>query len=130
MKTKRLFGGLLTVLLVAMMAMMDAPSASAKVSGSMNGTYYKNVGQYGGEYLTINYNPSTGRATVIFGESYNGYNHQFFTLTGKAQGGYLVVSGGGQKNGRYTKMKVKISQVDRNTVKSVTSSGRAYYFYR
>jgi len=130
MKTKRLFGGLLTVLVVAMMAMMVAPSANAKVSGSMNGTYYKNVGQYGGEYVSISYNPNTGRATVIYAESYNWGNEQYFTLSGRASGGYLVVSGRGYAHGRNTTMKVRITQVDQHTIKVVVGSGRAYYFYR
>ena len=42
MKTKRFFGGLLAMIMVAAMAFVAAPSAYARVSGSMNGTYYKN----------------------------------------------------------------------------------------
>ena len=130
MKTKRLFGGLLAVLMVAIMAFVAAPDANARVSGSMNGTYYKNVGQYGGEYVSISYNPNTGRATVIYAESYNWGNEQYFTLSGRASGGYLVVSGRGYAHGRNTTMKVKITQVDQHTIKVVVGSGRAYYFYR
>lgn len=130
MKTKRLFGGLLAVLMVAIMAFVAAPAANARVSGSMNGTYYKNVGQYGGEYVSISYNPNTGRATVIYAESYNWGNEQYFTLSGKASGGYLVVSGRGYAHGRNTTMKVRITQVDQHTIKVVVGSGRAYYFYR
>ncbi len=130
MKTKRLFGGLLAVLMVAIMAFVAAPAANARVSGSMNGTYYKNVGQYGGEYVSISYNPNTGRATVIYAESYNWGNEQYFTLSGRASGGYLVVSGRGYAHGRNTTMKVKITQVDQHTIKVVVGSGRAYYFYR
>ncbi len=130
MKTKRLFGGLLAVLMVAIMAFVAAPDANARVSGSMNGTYYKNVGQYGGEYVSISYNPNTGRATVIYAESYNWGNEQYFTLSGRASGGYLVVSGRGYAHGRNTTMKVRITQVDQHTIKVVVGSGRAYYFYR
>lgn len=130
MKTKRLFGGLLAVLMVAIMAFIAAPAANARVSGSMNGTYYKNVGQYGGEYVSISYNPNTGRATVIYAESYNWGNEQYFTLSGRASGGYLVVSGRGYAHGRNTTMKVRITQVDQHTIKVVVGSGRAYYFYR
>ncbi len=130
MKTKRLFGGLLAVLMVAIMAFVAAPAANARVSGSMNGTYYKNVGQYGGEYVSISYNPNTGRATVIYAESYNWGNEQYFTLSGRASGGYLVVSGRGYAHGRNTTMKVRITQVDQHTIKVVVGSGRAYYFYR
>ena len=130
MKTKRLFGGLLAVLMVTIMAFVAAPAANARVSGSMNGTYYKNVGQYGGEYVSISYNPNTGRATVIYAESYNWGNEQYFTLSGRASGGYLVVSGRGYAHGRNTTMKVKITQVDQHTIKVVVGSGRAYYFYR
>ena len=130
MKTKRLFGGLLAVLMVAIMAFVAVPAANARVSGSMNGTYYKNVGQYGGEYVSISYNPNTGRATVIYAESYNWGNEQYFTLSGRASGGYLVVSGRGYAHGRNTTMKVRITQVDQHTIKVVVGSGRAYYFYR
>ncbi|MBR0024966.1 MAG: hypothetical protein IJP59_10235 [Muribaculaceae bacterium] len=130
MKTKRLFGGLLAVLMVTIMAFVAAPAANARVSGSMNGTYYKNVGQYGGEYVSISYNPNTGRATVIYAESYNWGNEQYFTLSGRASGGYLVVSGRGYAHGRNTTMKVRITQVDQHTIKVVVGSGRAYYFYR
>ena len=130
MKTKRLFGGLLAVLMVTIMAFVAVPAANARVSGSMNGTYYKNVGQYGGEYVSISYNPNTGRATVIYAESYNWGNEQYFTLSGRASGGYLVVSGRGYAHGRNTTMKVKITQVDQHTIKVVVGSGRAYYFYR
>lgn len=130
MKTKRLFGGLLAVLMATIMAFVAAPAANARVSGSMNGTYYKNVGQYGGEYVSISYNPNTGRATVIYAESYNWGNEQYFTLSGRASGGYLVVSGRGYAHGRNTTMKVRITQVDQHTIKVVVGSGRAYYFYR
>ncbi len=130
MKTKRLFGGLLAVLMVTIMAFVAVPAANARVSGSMNGTYYKNVGQYGGEYVSISYNPNTGRATVIYAESYNWGNEQYFTLSGRASGGYLVVSGRGYAHGRNTTMKVRITQVDQHTIKVVVGSGRAYYFYR
>jgi len=130
MKTKRLFGGLLAVLMVTIMAFVATPAANARVSGSMNGTYYKNVGQYGGEYVSISYNPNTGRATVIYAESYNWGNEQYFTLSGRASGGYLVVSGRGYAHGRNTTMKVRITQVDQHTIKVVVGSGRAYYFYR
>ena len=130
MKTKRLFGGLLAVLMATIMAFVAAPDANARVSGSMNGTYYKNVGQYGGEYVSISYNPNTGRATVIYAESYNWGNEQYFTLSGRASGGYLVVSGRGYAHGRNTTMKVRITQVDQHTIKVVVGSGRAYYFYR
>ena len=130
MKTKRLFGGLLAVLMVAIMAFVAAPTANAGVSRSMNGTYYKNVGQYGGEYVTISYNPNTGRATVVYAESYNWGNEQYFRLSGRASGGFLVVSGRGYAHGRNTTMKVRITQVDYNTIRVVVGSGRAYYFYR
>lgn len=130
MKTKRLFGGLLAVMIVAVMAFVAAPAANAGVSSSMNGTYYKDVRQNGGEYLTINYNPRTGKATVIFAENQNGYNKQYFTLTGRASGGFLVVSGKGVRNGKRTSMKVRITQVDRQTIRVVTGNGSSYYFYR
>lgn len=130
MKTKRLFGGLLAVIMIAVFAFMAAPDANAGVSASMNGTYYKNVGYDGGEYLSINYNPRTGRATVVYGASYSWGNEQFFTLTGRASGGYLVVSGSGYAHGRYTTMKVRLTQVDYNTIRSVTARGKSYYFYR
>lgn len=130
MKTTRFFGGLLAMIMVAAMAFVAAPSANAKVSSSMNGTYYKNVSSYGGEYLSINYNPSTGRVSAIYCEGYYDGVEQSFRLSGRASGGYLVVSGKGYSHGRYTTMKVKISQVDYNCVKVVTQNGRSYYWYR
>jgi len=130
MKTKRFFGGLLAVMMVAIVTFVAAPSANAGVNSSMNGTYYKNVGQNGGEFVTINYNPKTGRATVIYAETYYGRNEQYFNLTGRARGGFLVVSGRGVSHGKRTTMKVRITQVDRNTVRVVTGSGKSYYFYR
>ena len=130
MKTKKLLGGLLTVIMVVVVAFMAAPEANARVSASMNGTYYKNIGYDGGEYLSINYNPRTGRATVVYGASYTWGNEQFFTLSGRASGGYLVVSGSGYAHGRYTTMKVRLTQVDNKTIRSITSSGKSYYFYR
>lgn len=130
MKTKRFFGGLLAVMMLAVMAFVAAPAANAGVSSSMNGTYYKNVRQHSGEYLSISYNPNTGYAVVVFAENSNGYNKQYFELSGYASGGFLVVSGRGVKNGKRTSMKVRITQVDRYTVRVVTGNGRSYYFYR
>ena len=130
MKTKRFFGGLLAVIMLAVVAFIAAPTANAGVSYSMNGTYYKNVGQYGGEYVSISYNPKTGYATVIYAETYNGVNKQYFTLTGRANGGFLVVSGKGVSHGKRTTMKVRITQVDNRTIRVVTGGGRSYYFYR
>lgn len=130
MKTKRFFCGLLAVMMLAVMAFVAAPAANAGVSSSMNGTYYKNVRQHSGEYLSISYNPNTGYAVVVFAENSNGYNKQYFELSGYASGGFLVVSGRGVKNGKRTSMKVRITQVDRYTVRVVTGNGRSYYFYR
>lgn len=130
MRTKRFFGGLLAALMVAVIAFVAAPAANAGVSSSMNGTYYKNVGSKGGEFVTITYNPNTGRATVIYAESYTWGTEQYFTLSGRASGGYLVVSGKGVSHGRRTTMKVRITQVDYNTIRVVTGNGRSYYFYR
>lgn len=130
MKTKRLFGGLMAVILVAIVAFIASPVANAGVSVTMNGTYYKNVGQRGGEYVTISYNPNSRQATVIYAETYSGVNKQFFRLSGYVSGGYLVVSGRGVSHGKNTTMKVRITQVDSRTIKVVTGGGRAYYFYR
>ena len=96
----------------------------------MNGTYYKDVGSKGGEFITINYNPKTGRASVVFAESYTWGMEQNFNLSGRASGGWLVVSGKGVAHGRRTTMKVRITQVDRNTIRVVTGNGQSYYFYR
>ena len=130
MKTKRFFGGLFAVMMVAVIAFVAAPAANAGVNRSMNGTYYKNVGQYGGEYVTISYNPNSGQATVVFAETYSGVNKQYFRLSGRASGGYLVVSGRGVSHGKNTTMKVRMTQVDSRTIKVVTGGGRSYYFYR
>ena len=130
MKTKRFFVGFLAMIMVAAMAFVAAPSAYARVSGSMNGTYYKNVSSQGGEYLSINYNPRTGRVTASYCEGYYNGVAQSFQLSGRASGGYLVVSGRGYSRGRITTMKVRIAQVDYNCVKVVTQNGRSYYWYR
>lgn len=130
MKTKRFFGGLLAVLMVAVIAFVATPTANAGVHPSMNGTYYKNVSTHGGEYVSINFNPRTGRANVVYAEAYSWGNEQYFNLSGRANGGYLVVSGRGVAHGRSTTMKVRITQINYNTIRVVVGNGRSYYFYR
>lgn len=130
MRTKHFFCGLLAFMMVGIVAFVAAPTVNAGVSKSMNGTYYKDVKQYGGEQIIINYNPHTGYASVIYFETDKGVNKQYFTLTGRASGGYLVVSGNGVSHGKRTTMKVRITQVNQNKIRVVTGSGRSYYFYR
>lgn len=107
MRTKQLISSLLTFIVVAVVSFMSAPTASAKVTKAINGWY----GGHYNEELTINYNPKTGRATVVYSEKDdNGKSLKCFKLNGKVQKGYLVVSGKGVSNGKNTTMTLKISE--------------------
>lgn len=126
MKRKRILGGLLAAILSIVVSL----SASAGVGPGINGCWYKNAGSHGGERITIRYNPSTGNASAVYEETYSYGSEQYFSLSGYASGGYLVLSGRGVCRGRRTSMRIRVTMDGPNTLKSVTANGRAYYFFR
>ena len=62
MRIKKIIGGLVFAM-IAVMSFVAAPSASAYVDNSINGTYYKGDCE---EQISISYNSYSGRATVIY----------------------------------------------------------------
>ena len=124
MNTKKLMGGLVFVM-IAVMAFVAAPSANAFVNESINGTYYKE-----NEHVTISYSKSYGRASVVYQVWECDEPVVHFNMSGKVSNGYLRVSGKGVSNGKRKSMSVKITQIDYDTIKVITSSGRSYYFSR
>lgn len=124
MNTKKIFGGFVFAL-IAIMSFVAAPSASAYVNESINGTFYKD-----NEHITISYSKSYGRASVNYQVWECDEPVIHFIMSGKKSGSYLVVSGSGVRNGVRKNMKVKITQVDYDTIKVIVGSGKAYYFYR
>lgn len=105
-------------------------TSGSSVSSSISGVYYKDVAARGGEYLSISYDPYSGRATAVYAEEYSWGTEQHFDLSGYASGGYLVLSGYGVSHGRSTSMKVRVCQSGSNGVRVVTGNGHSYYFYR
>lgn len=129
MRTKIFFGGMVFAI-IAIMTFVSAPSASAYVSGSIEGCYYKGiVTPDSEEQMIIKYNPSTGRANVTYQVWKNYRCLVYFKLSGYKSNGYLVVSGKGTSYGKRKSMKVRITQVDEENIKVVTGNGSVYYFW-
>ena len=128
MKTKHIFLSLL-VMLIASIAI--APEACAEVNNSING-FFKKETSNAWETIYIEYSPSSGKATVWYNSesSWDGSTLQHFVMKGRVTNGWLKVSGSGTSHGRKTTMNVKITLVDRNTIRVVVGNGNSYYFYR
>ena len=129
MRTKQFLGGMVFAI-IAFMMFVSVPSASAYVSRSINGCYYKGVVTPDSEeQMIIDYNPSSGRANVTYQVWKNSKRVMYFKLSGSYSNGYLVVSGTGTRYGKSKTMKVRITQVDDENIKVVTGNGSTYYFW-
>lgn len=129
MRTKKFLCGMLFCI-IAFMSFVSAPKASAYVSSSIEGCYYKGVVTPDSEeQLIINYNPRSGRAKVTYQVWKNYKRVVYFKLSGSYSNGYLVVSGKGTSYGKRKSMKVRITQVDEENIKVVTGNGSTYYFW-
>ena len=126
MRIKKIIGGLVFVM-IAVMSFVAAPSASAYVDESINGTYYK--GEGAPESIDIVYNDYSGKATVVYQVWKNSKCVSYFKMKGYYSNGYLVVSGKGTSYGKSKTMKVKITKTDEEHIKVITGNGSVYYFW-
>ena len=116
-------------MIAAVIAFVTAPTASAYVSNTISGTYYKDYDE-SNERIAIHYNRSSPRATAIYEIWECDEAIVYYNLSGSVSSGYLVLSGKGKSYGKRKSMKVRITQVNDDTIKVVTGNGRTYYFYR